>query len=124
MGLGLVGKLVLDTPRILPLFHIKGLPGESPPDPGSFGEHEGNGNLFSLPGSSSSRTEQDILDLRLPGLRSGVEGVIICHPRLPCSRASLYSSSVSQVSTKTSITAVASGCTESMGCKISSMHSQ
>ena len=117
MGLGLVGKLELDTPRILPLFHISALPGESPPDPGSFGEHEGNGNLFSLPGScSSSRPEQDMLDLRLLGLRSGVEGVTICHPRLPCSRASLYSSSVSQVSTKTSITAVASGCTESMGC--------
>lgn len=55
---GLVGKLVLETPRILPLFHISALPGESPPDPASFGEHEGNGNLFSLPGSgSSSQTE-------------------------------------------------------------------
>jgi hypothetical protein len=49
MGLGLVGRLELDTPRILPLFHISALPGESPPDPGSFGEHEGNGNLFSFP---------------------------------------------------------------------------
>lgn len=58
MGVGLVGRLVLDTPRILPLFHISALPGESPPDPGSFGELEGNGNLFSLPGDcSSSRTE-------------------------------------------------------------------
>jgi len=58
MGLGLVGTLELDTPRILPLFHISALPGESLPDPGSFGEHDGNGNLFSLPGScSSSRTE-------------------------------------------------------------------
>jgi len=55
---GLVGRLELDTPRILPLFHISALPGESLPDPGSFGEHGGNGNLFSLPGScSSSRTE-------------------------------------------------------------------
>ena len=55
---GLVDKLVLDTPRILPLVHMSALPGESPPDPGSFGESEGNGNLFSLPGSrSSSQTE-------------------------------------------------------------------
>ena len=36
MGLGLVGRLVLDTPRILPLFHISALPGESLPDPGPF----------------------------------------------------------------------------------------
>ena len=58
IGLGLVGRLELDTPRILPLFHISALPGESLPDPVSFGEDEGNGNLFSFPGScSSSRTE-------------------------------------------------------------------
>ena len=57
-GLGLVGRLELDTPRILPLFHISALPGESLPDPGSFGEDEGNGTLFSFPGScSSSSTE-------------------------------------------------------------------
>ena len=58
MGLGLVGRLELDTPGILTLFHISCFPGESLPDPGSFGEYEGNGNLLSFPGScSSSRTE-------------------------------------------------------------------
>ena len=58
MGLGPVGRLEPDTPRILLLFHISALPGESLPGPGLLGELEGNSNLFSFPGTcSSSRTE-------------------------------------------------------------------